>query len=200
MIRELDAREGWNTDFRSCAEWLSWRVNALEGEPTIASRSGSVRDQWRIRPATLAPAPGGHYSPGNYGSSYPRPYALFPGVRHMPRRTRIRPDRPVPAQASRPRARGQSPSPRQSQHGKVLRRLDPSLHPLPRQAPSRQHGRSRGHARPQFSGGRGPGGRLDPEPSAECAPVSLPPTSCIRICRGSTTSSGPSVRNTSPSF
>ncbi|HEX9818812.1 MAG TPA: DUF222 domain-containing protein [Methylomirabilota bacterium] len=27
MIREFDAREGWNTGFRSCAEWLSWRVN-----------------------------------------------------------------------------------------------------------------------------------------------------------------------------
>jgi len=27
MIREFDARGGWNTGFRSCAEWLSWRVN-----------------------------------------------------------------------------------------------------------------------------------------------------------------------------
>ncbi len=26
MIREFDARGGWNTGFRSCAEWLSWRV------------------------------------------------------------------------------------------------------------------------------------------------------------------------------
>src|SRR5436190_10296522 len=25
-IREFDAREGWNTGFRSCAAWLSWRV------------------------------------------------------------------------------------------------------------------------------------------------------------------------------
>ena len=26
LIREFDARGGWNTGFRSCAEWLSWRV------------------------------------------------------------------------------------------------------------------------------------------------------------------------------
>ncbi len=26
MIREFDARGGWNTGFRSCAAWLSWRV------------------------------------------------------------------------------------------------------------------------------------------------------------------------------
>jgi hypothetical protein len=26
LIRDFDARAGWNTGFRSCAEWLSWRV------------------------------------------------------------------------------------------------------------------------------------------------------------------------------
>jgi 5-methylcytosine-specific restriction endonuclease McrA len=26
LIREFDARRGWNTGFRSCAEWLAWRV------------------------------------------------------------------------------------------------------------------------------------------------------------------------------
>src|SRR6266581_2941135 len=26
LIREFDVREGWNTGFRSCAAWLSWRV------------------------------------------------------------------------------------------------------------------------------------------------------------------------------
>ncbi len=26
LIREFDAREGWNNGFRSCADWLSWRV------------------------------------------------------------------------------------------------------------------------------------------------------------------------------
>src|SRR6186997_251699 len=26
LIREFDTGGGWNTGFRSCAEWLSWRV------------------------------------------------------------------------------------------------------------------------------------------------------------------------------
>ena len=26
LIREFDARAGWNHGFRSCAHWLSWRV------------------------------------------------------------------------------------------------------------------------------------------------------------------------------
>src|SRR6266542_5223709 len=26
LIREFDARGGWNTGFRSCAAWLCWRV------------------------------------------------------------------------------------------------------------------------------------------------------------------------------
>jgi hypothetical protein len=26
LIREFDARGGWNTGFHSCAAWLSWRV------------------------------------------------------------------------------------------------------------------------------------------------------------------------------
>ncbi len=26
LIRDFDARGGWNTGFRSCAHWLSWRV------------------------------------------------------------------------------------------------------------------------------------------------------------------------------
>src|SRR5262245_37241939 len=26
LIREFDARGGWNTGFRSCAHWLSWRA------------------------------------------------------------------------------------------------------------------------------------------------------------------------------
>jgi hypothetical protein len=27
LIREFDAREGWNNGFRSCAHWLAWRTN-----------------------------------------------------------------------------------------------------------------------------------------------------------------------------
>jgi len=31
LIREFDARGGWNTGFRSCADWLSWRVGLDPG-------------------------------------------------------------------------------------------------------------------------------------------------------------------------
>jgi hypothetical protein len=31
LIREFDARGGWSNGFRSCAEWLSWRVGLAPG-------------------------------------------------------------------------------------------------------------------------------------------------------------------------
>jgi hypothetical protein len=31
LIRKFDAREGWNTGFRSCAAWLSWRAGLDPG-------------------------------------------------------------------------------------------------------------------------------------------------------------------------
>src|SRR5882672_6994931 len=31
LIREFDARGGWNTGFSSCAAWLSWRVGLEPG-------------------------------------------------------------------------------------------------------------------------------------------------------------------------
>src|SRR3984893_18933242 len=31
LIREFDDRGGWNTGFRSCAEWLTWRVGLAPG-------------------------------------------------------------------------------------------------------------------------------------------------------------------------
>src|SRR5574341_2386129 len=31
LIRDFDARRGWNTGFRSCAHWLSWRVGLDPG-------------------------------------------------------------------------------------------------------------------------------------------------------------------------
>src|SRR2546425_1113750 len=31
LIREFDARGGWNTGFRSCAAWLAWRVGLEPG-------------------------------------------------------------------------------------------------------------------------------------------------------------------------
>src|SRR5213593_3036524 len=31
LIREFDARGGWGNGFRSCADWLSWRVGFAPG-------------------------------------------------------------------------------------------------------------------------------------------------------------------------
>ena len=31
LVREFDARGGWNNGFRSCAAWLSWRVGFAPG-------------------------------------------------------------------------------------------------------------------------------------------------------------------------
>src|SRR6266481_3420764 len=31
LIREFDARGGWNQGFRTCADWLSWRVGLAPG-------------------------------------------------------------------------------------------------------------------------------------------------------------------------
>jgi len=44
LIREFDAREGWNTGFRSCAAWLSWRVGL---DP------GAARERVRVARALL---------------------------------------------------------------------------------------------------------------------------------------------------
>jgi len=35
LIREFDVRGGWNTGFRSCAEWLAWRVGLDLGERIV---------------------------------------------------------------------------------------------------------------------------------------------------------------------
>ena len=33
LIREFDERGGWNNGFRSCAEWLTWRIGLDPGAP-----------------------------------------------------------------------------------------------------------------------------------------------------------------------
>src|SRR5438093_4959486 len=55
LIREFDAREGWNTGFRSCAAWLSWRVGldlgAARERVRVARTLGSCRGwprPWRV--------------------------------------------------------------------------------------------------------------------------------------------------------
>jgi 5-methylcytosine-specific restriction endonuclease McrA len=46
LIREFDAREGWNHGFRSCAHWLSWRVgwrlNAARERVRVARALGTL--------------------------------------------------------------------------------------------------------------------------------------------------------------
>src|SRR5207244_10767971 len=49
LIREFDARAGWNTGFRSCAEWLSWRVGL---------DLGAARERVRVAHALGAAANG----------------------------------------------------------------------------------------------------------------------------------------------
>src|SRR5258708_27965403 len=38
LIREFDARGGWNTGFVSCAAWLTWRVGVGRGAPPERGR------------------------------------------------------------------------------------------------------------------------------------------------------------------
>jgi hypothetical protein len=46
LIREFDAQGGWNTGFRSCAEWLSWRtgldLGAAREKVRVARALGSL--------------------------------------------------------------------------------------------------------------------------------------------------------------
>jgi len=45
LIREFDARDGWNNGFRSCAAWLTWRVGLDPGaarERVRVARAGNA--------------------------------------------------------------------------------------------------------------------------------------------------------------
>ena len=61
LIREFDAREGWNNGFRSCAHWLSWRVGldmgAAREKVRVASRSAHCRAWGRLLPAASSRTP-----------------------------------------------------------------------------------------------------------------------------------------------
>ena len=62
LIREFDARGGWNHGFRSCAHWLSWRVGvelgaarervrvarALGGLPRLDRKSTRLNSSHRL--------------------------------------------------------------------------------------------------------------------------------------------------------
>src|SRR3989441_5739168 len=43
LIREFDARGGWNTDFLSCAAWLTWRVRRDPGAAAQRRRVARAR-------------------------------------------------------------------------------------------------------------------------------------------------------------
>jgi hypothetical protein len=72
LIREFDARGGWNTGFRSCAAWLSWRVGldlgaarervrvarALEALPLLAEALASGQVSYaKVRALTRVATP-----------------------------------------------------------------------------------------------------------------------------------------------
>ena len=51
LIRDFDARGGWNNGFRSCAEWLSWRVGLdLGRRPREGPRGPRPRHAAAARP------------------------------------------------------------------------------------------------------------------------------------------------------
>src|SRR2546425_6290463 len=55
LIREFDARGGWNTGFRSCAAWLSWRAGL--GLGAARERVPVARALGALAPTGHAPAP-----------------------------------------------------------------------------------------------------------------------------------------------
>jgi len=55
LIREFDAREGWNTGFRSCAAWLSWRVGSIWEQRGRRSEWRAPWERYRAWPR-LSPA------------------------------------------------------------------------------------------------------------------------------------------------
>src|SRR5260370_18720242 len=63
LIREFDARGGWNRRFRSCAEWLAWRVGLQPG--AARAPAPAPRALGTLPPPPRAPGPGpGSPSPG----------------------------------------------------------------------------------------------------------------------------------------
>src|SRR2546427_9707139 len=57
LIREFDARGGWNTGFRTCAAWLSWRVGLDLGAARERGRGARAPGTLPLLPE--APGPGG---------------------------------------------------------------------------------------------------------------------------------------------
>src|SRR5258705_4614680 len=56
LIREFDARGGWNNGFRSCAAWLSWRVGLDLGAAREKVRVARAIGTLPLLAQALAPA------------------------------------------------------------------------------------------------------------------------------------------------
>ena len=136
----------------------------------------------------------------HYGSRGRRSLGIPQGIRHASRRAGIQPAQPTPSETPRPRAGSHPASPRQSQHRKVLRRMDPPVHPLPRETASPGDGGARGHTLPELPGRSGQGRILNSEPGAERSPVPNIVTFWTKTYPGSRMSSGPRARSVFPSF
>src|SRR5438128_3492779 len=54
LIREFDARAGWNTGFSSCAAWLSWRVGLARGAAREKVRVARARGTLPLLAQALA--------------------------------------------------------------------------------------------------------------------------------------------------
>ncbi len=54
LIREFDARTGWNTGFRSCAAWLSWRVGFSPTRPASMCAWRALSARCRYSPKRSA--------------------------------------------------------------------------------------------------------------------------------------------------
>src|SRR5262245_27256051 len=90
LIREFDARGGWNSGFSSCAAWLSWRVGL-----------GNARRAPRDPSPDAAPSP----RPGREHRPAAGPWSAFPRKRFRSsvfsgRASRVQP--PGPAQVALP--------------------------------------------------------------------------------------------------
>ena len=70
LIRDFDARGGWNNGFRSCADWLSWRVGLAPGAAAMRRLRST-----NIGSAACSAPPGCDHAPSHQKSS-PLPASL----------------------------------------------------------------------------------------------------------------------------
>ena len=122
--------------------------------------------------ATRSPRLHSAYTTGELGHAQRSQQSLdlvSQSARLRARRPRDQSSRATQAATARSRARGPPHSPLQPAHRGSLRGVDPTLHPVPPQAPPRGDGGTRDHSLLELACGRREGGRLHPEPGAERA-------------------------------